>query len=146
MASPIYVYLFVYGSLRKGLPNNRKLDTSKYLGIYKTESEYYMIGLKSNAYPYVVKEQIHDTLEKTQITGELYEITDEKLKELDVLEGHPYSYTRNVIDVYNVDTNKHKKAFIYILENEEQLKEIPHSIPRRFISVPSGDWKQFIEK
>ena len=140
---PKGIYVFVYGSLRKDLQNASIMESSKYLGVYKTTDKFYMIGTKSKVYPYVLKNKIHDSLEETQITGELYEVTQEKLDRLDVLEGHPHSYRRELVRIYNPDKNSYEEAYMYILVNEEHLRDIPHGIGRRFVTVNDGDWKKY---
>lgn len=131
-------YVFVYGSLRKGLQNHGKLMNANYVGTFKTSDTYYMIGLKSKAYPYVTCSKLHESLQASHITGELYKVDDDLLKELDALEGHPHNYkrTEHIINDY--------KAFIYLLENEEMKSDIMTSFERRFVSVISGDWVDFL--
>jgi gamma-glutamylcyclotransferase (GGCT)/AIG2-like uncharacterized protein YtfP len=50
-----------------------------------------MIGLKSKTFPYVATDKLNDTLELSQITGELYDVSDTLLEDLDKLEFHPKS-------------------------------------------------------
>lgn len=133
--------LFVYGSMRKGMPNNVRLQVAdaKYIGAYTTRDPYYMIGLKSKAYPYATEEQLHPSLQPpVQIQGELYEISESLLQSLDVLEGHPDEYMRKPVWI-----GDDMQAEMYVLENPAVKREIAKAFERgwtRFVSVPGGDW------
>jgi|688.fasta_scaffold800160_2 gamma-glutamylcyclotransferase (GGCT)/AIG2-like uncharacterized protein YtfP len=137
-------YIFVYGSLRKDLINHEIMIRigAKFIDNFQTVDAYYMIGLKSKAYPYVIKENIGYNLIPGPIYGEVYEISEEGLYHLDKLEGHPTNYIRQQIRVCN---DKYEmNAFIYIVENEEMIKEIKNNFNKRFISVHGNNWKNFI--
>jgi gamma-glutamylaminecyclotransferase len=134
--------VFVYGSLRKGLQNHSKLVDATYKGVYQTVDPYTMIGLKSKAYPYVIAKPIHESVEAVPITGEVYEVSDTLLAELDRLEGHPTQYKRTLVEVRS--TSKTLLAYMYILENEEMIRDIAKAFERRFVTVPSGDWVKFL--
>jgi gamma-glutamylaminecyclotransferase len=133
--------LFVYGSMRKGMPNHVRLqnaDVATYIGTFVTREQYYMIGLKSKAYPYTTEEQLHPSLQPVQIQGELYEISESLLKSLDVLEGHPDEYMRKPVCI-----GDGIQAEMYVLENPAVKREIAKAFERgwtRFVSVPDGDW------
>lgn len=133
------IHIFVYGSLRKGLQNHGKLDTAKYSGDWKTVDKYFMIGLKSGAYPYVTTEQLNDSLLPTQIHGEMYIVSPQLLEVLDELEGHPYQYKRRIIDVEN-SKKETTHAHMYILESDDIKDGIQMSFHRRFVAVNDGDW------
>ena len=75
--------VFVYGTLKKGYPNHHHLQGLKF-----EEAEAEGFNLHASAYlPYAVPGN-------GTIKGELYEITDAELDELDRLEGHPRFYMR----------------------------------------------------
>lgn len=138
-------YIFVYGSLRKGMINHEVLNNMNaiYIGDYKTTQNYYMIGLKSKAYPYVIEEKINNDLIKNPIYGEVYTVSNEGILYLDGLEGHPHNYTREKVNVINETTSIN--AYIYILRNEEMINSIKTNFGKRFIAVPGNDWKVFLE-
>lgn len=142
-ATPTYV--FVYGSLRKGLQNHSKLVDATYKGVYQTVDPYTMIGLKSKAYPYVIAKPVHESVDAVPITGEVYEVSDTLLAELDRLEGHPTQYKRTLVKVRS-DASKTLLAYMYILENEEMIRDIAKAFERRFVAVPSGDWVHFLKE
>ena len=140
------LYLFVYGSMRKGQPNHRLLEEPgvQFIGYYTTLDPMYMIGLKSKSFPYVVTEQIHEDLKPTPITGELYEITLAVLEKLDALEGHPSYYRRRPVVVFNVKEAKTRLAYMYILDNAELIEGIQESFHKRFVPINKGNWIKFI--
>lgn len=138
-------YVFVYGSLRKGMLNHQVLETIGvlYIGEYKTTNNYFMVGLKSKAYPYVVNEDINNNLVKGPIYGEVYAVSDEVLSHLDKLEGHPYSYTREIVNVNNEE--QILRAYIYIVKNQEMINSIKENFGKRFVTVPGNNWKKYVE-
>ena len=130
--------LFVYGSLRKDLQNNYKLESAVYKGLWYTKNEYYMIGMKSGAYPYVTDEKLYDELVSTKIYGELYLVNEELLTLLDKMEGHPTQYKRKYVEI--IDGLHTQTAYMYILVNEELKKGIRENFGRRFVAINHGDW------
>lgn len=69
--------LFVYGTLKKGEQNHKKLKNSKFLGKAKTKRKYDLVYNHDS--PNLVQGN-------NQITGELYEIDDALLQILDKFE------------------------------------------------------------
>lgn len=134
--------IFVYGSLRKGLQNHHRLTSigAKYVGTFKSNKPYYMVGLKSRAYPYITETKVSSDSNKTPITGEVYRIKRTDLKELDALE---HNYVRKFEGFHG---QKKTKAYVYVLENDELIEGIKGSFTKRFVSVPEGDWIAFNEK
>lgn len=100
------MYLFCYGSLMKNNFNHHYLEGSEYLGDYFTDRGYalFVAGL-----PYMVKRKGGGGVQ-----GELYKISPETLKSLDVLEGHPTFYKREEISVYDFESGNEVKAYAYI--------------------------------
>ena len=135
------IYIFVYGSLRKGLANSYKLADAGYMGLYKTKDKYAMVGLRSKAYPYVIEKELCE-IEPVYITGELYKIDEDILAELDILEGHPHEYTRKRIPVTNGKYVYH--AYMYIIENPDTITGILSGIGKRFVVLKDGDWINFM--
>lgn len=136
------VQVFVYGSLRKGMQNHYRLEEmgAKYMGYFKTNKTYYMVGLKSRAYPYITESQVSPDSLKTYITGEIYTINLSSLDHLDVLEGSPHNYIRR-LEYFNGP--KITSAYMYILENTELIDGIKKNFEKRFVNVPGGDWVAF---
>ena len=83
--------VFVYGTLRTGFGNNRLLENSELLDVGRTVEEYAMYD---GGVPFVnEKEKV------SQIYGELYNVDEKTMLNLDFLEGHPIFYTRKKIFV-----------------------------------------------
>lgn len=102
-------WVFVYGTLKHGW-NNWKyyLENrgAKFIGYDHLEGSYRLIDL--GYFPAVVRD---DTLPKDgNIFGEVYEITDDILNGLDVLEGNGTYYTRQ-----NVYTANDRRVWCYML-------------------------------
>jgi gamma-glutamylcyclotransferase (GGCT)/AIG2-like uncharacterized protein YtfP len=81
--------LFVYGTLMRSHRNNLLLTNSKFLGNALTEVGY---ELAVSGIPYLIKGG-------EQVVGEVYEVADDDLEFIDMLEGHPNCYTRENINV-----------------------------------------------
>ena len=97
--------VFVYGTLKKGYYNHYFLKDSKFIDEAITKEKYALYFLK---YPYVIK-----NAKISQIYGEVYEVDDTTLIDLDFLEGHPNFYRRELIPVILLNKNKTVDAWIY---------------------------------
>ena len=95
---------FVYGTLKKKFHNHYLLESSKYLGNGHTKSKY---ALYESGIPFVIKNE-----QVSFIYGELYEIIDKTLKQLDKLEGHPVWYCREQVEIIT-ETGKSILAWLY---------------------------------
>ena len=115
------IYLFAYGSMKKGFKNHFRLENDNFIGQAKTKKQYCMYPSPSFMYPYG-KENEH----VWQLQGKLYELTSTDIKTIDDFEGVPKYYYRKRIEVL---CNKQTfKAFIYFMENENPNnyeKDIP---------------------
>ena len=98
------IYMFVYGTLRRGFEGNRLLVDSRFLGMAKTKEKYRMFA---EDVPYVYKEK-----KTTVIVGEVYEIDGPTLEILDNFEGHPDCYRRELVDIV-LDAGSQIQAWIY---------------------------------
>lgn len=96
--------IFVYGTLRSGGGNNPMLRESKLVAIGKTEQKY---ALYVQGIPYAVKDEAI-----CSIVGEVWSIDSSTLQMIDVLEGHPIWYKRELISVVTTD-NKIVMAWMY---------------------------------
>jgi gamma-glutamylcyclotransferase (GGCT)/AIG2-like uncharacterized protein YtfP len=85
-------YLFVYGSLKRGEENHRFLVGQRFVGAARTARNYRMYEL--DGYPGMIR----DGGPAESVTGELWEVTDACLAELDPFEGvHIGLYRREPI-------------------------------------------------
>ena len=104
------VYLFVYGSLKKGFQNHDILSQANYISKAKTSSKFAMYKEIDKDYPYIIK----DNVIGQNIDGELYEITrKDLLKKVDDFEGAPDYFKQTNIVV--TTRSKKIKAKTYIL-------------------------------
>ncbi|MGQ9921817.1 MAG: gamma-glutamylcyclotransferase family protein [Desulfobacca sp.] len=110
--------VFVYGTLRQGLPNHHFLTAARALGSARTKERYalYVAGV-----PKVVAAEAI-----SQIQGELYLVDNYTLAMLDDLEDHPFTYRRQQVPVIMAD-GAETLAWLYFQ---------PH--PGGFL-VPDGD-------
>ena len=130
--------LFVYGTLRQGGTNHHLIFGSPFLGVATTADSYVMVTQKSRSFPYIFKHSDHHTV---PVQGEMYEINQETLRRLDILEGHPDHYRRQQILV----TSKKGDAYAcaaYILEDPDMIQEITAELGTRFVFVRDGDWTE----
>jgi gamma-glutamylcyclotransferase (GGCT)/AIG2-like uncharacterized protein YtfP len=87
--------VFVYGSLRRDQRLNPVLadhsSDSRYIGQAKTHPLYKMYDL--GAFPCITRDG------NTSIVGDLYKVSNRKLRDLDMIEGVPNLYTRETIEI-----------------------------------------------
>lgn len=106
------VYLFVYGSLKRGFENHDILADANYISQAKTLRKFAMYKEENKDYPYI----IDDVVFGRHIDGEIYEITRKDiLQKVDEFEGAPeYFRHENIF----VKTRSRKiKVKTYILSS-----------------------------
>lgn len=110
------MYLFTYGTLKKGFCNHELISNLEYIGEAITCKKFQMYPSSNYPFPFVIKsEQNHFLL------GEVYKLNSKKeLDLLDSLEGYPTLYLREEIEVKL--NNKIIKTIIY-LKNEDEYKD-----------------------
>ena len=107
---PFKIYLFVYGSLKKGFQNNDILSEANYISKAKTTSKFAMYKERGKDYPYMIR----DSSTGQEIDGELYEITrKDVLDKIDIFEGAPDYFKRTNLVVNT--RSREVKAKTYIL-------------------------------
>lgn len=108
--------VFVYGTLRKELGNHYFLQDSVFLGNAITDRSYVMLESSlGRSIPYVVKPNKLTKDLTTFVHGEVYEVDNLTLANLDRLEGHPGWYKREYVDVFISGDTKPTKAMIYFM-------------------------------
>ncbi|KAG5899877.1 hypothetical protein JTB14_012340 [Gonioctena quinquepunctata] len=111
--------VFVYGTLKKGEPNHSWFSKStvgyyRYLSDARTVEKYPLIIATKYNIPFILQSPGNGT----QVRGELYEVGDTVLADLDILEDHPNFYIRELHDVAPLnDQNSTVKAWIYMVKN-----------------------------
>ena len=81
--------VFVYGSLQRGEANHRMMNGARFLARVRTTAAFELFDL--GAFPAM------STKGSTAIEGELYEVDADLLGRLDVFEGCPRLYQREVV-------------------------------------------------
>lgn len=79
------MYIFVYGTLKRGDPNHQFLNSSEFICTTRTMKKYTMLNL--GPFPGVLKNESAST---SSIQGEVYDITAQTLETLDSYEGDWY--------------------------------------------------------
>lgn len=111
--------VFCYGTLKLGYTSNKRLlGDSEFVCKATTYDKFLMVNL--GGYPGVLLNG------HTEIQGDVYRITPTTLESLDLYEGHPGFYHRELIEVPKVED----KCWIYLL---------PESY-RGYKTVDSGIW------
>lgn len=113
------VYLFVYGSLKKGFENEYILEKAKYISKAITVRKFAMYEANGGEYPYLLKDKPLNHIE-----GELYKIArKDLLKKIDIFEGSPDYYTRESIEIKSRSFTNNKRAFTYFYINKKDHKK-----------------------
>jgi len=105
----------VYGTLKKGYSNNSMLSGSRYVGKGTTLDKY---PLEVSGLPY-----LHDVKGSGyNVDVHIYKVSDNVLKNLDSLEGHPYHYKRKEIIahiqlLFCYTINSHWCIYLILLKN-----------------------------
>lgn len=102
--------IFVYGTLKRGKQFNYLLKKAKFLGKAETVEKY---ALYFDEIPYMIKDEKIST-----IKGEVYEVTPEILKNLDIFEEHPTYYQREKIAV-RLEKGKILEAWAYFFPTKK---------------------------
>ena len=112
-----------YGSLRKGLGNNRLLTHSTKISTEIVDIPFRMVSL--GGFPGLVpSSEIHS------ITIEIYEVSPSTYRNVEYLEGYPSFYQKAMIET------SEGKVEVYILESSQYQTLEP---------VSSGDWIKHIK-
>lgn len=120
------IKVFVYGSLMSGMYNHSVLGLNPVLisGQAVTKEPDYM--MKHGAFPSVIS-----AVGKGYICGEVYEVSETILADLDALEGHPNFYRRIEIEVVP-DGGEPFDCWIYIGPDTHGPV------------ITSGDWRKHL--
>lgn len=98
--------VFVYGTLKKGGRLSCHMSGQKFLGEAKTAPRYRLYNI--SWFP-GLKE---DEDEGKEIEGELYEVDEQCLANLDRVEGAPHLYSRSAVTIQNPPFNEGGKNLI----------------------------------
>ena len=130
--------VFVYGSLMRGLCNHGVLEGAGG-GDSATLCSLDLEMVSLGAFPALVQRKEPHSREgaSPRILGEVYRVSDEGLRDLDMLEGHPRFYRRRLLGVCSRDAMV--DAWVYALDREAREHETLVGQHRRLVAVP-GNW------
>ena len=94
--------LLVYGTLKRDKSNHRKLGISEFVGEATTAQPYLLLQDSNIHYPFLIDIPV------APFTGELYEVSDTLITQLDCFEGHPHLFERRSIQLIDG-----REAFTY---------------------------------
>ena len=114
--------VFVYGTLKKGWGNNSLLKDSTYKGTGTVTGTLIDLG----SFPALLKEG------DSTVHGELYKITDDTLTMLDMLEGHPYFYKRELISANSSEGDTLAEVWAYC---------VPEVFRQSHAIIVDGNWR-----
>lgn len=104
--------IFVFGTLKEGFPNFSVNNGTRVVGSYVTKPKYelYLVGPRFT--PWIIPDQGNGM----PIAGEVYEVDDKGLAQMDELEriNYPDGYQRATIDIVNNDNQQEQSVFIYV--------------------------------
>ena len=106
------MHLFVYGTLKRGGGNHHYLKYSKFIQHYKLK-HHSLVDL-GHGFPYMVQDK------GFFVYGEVYEVTEETIKKIDLLEGVPYLY-RRVLTNYELNGTMEIAGLYYYLSIMEDI-------------------------
>lgn len=125
--------VFVYGTLKEGFGNHRLLQGCRLVSRFaELHGPFRMVSLQ--AFPGIIRDK------KTHgiIYGEVYEVDEEVLHSLDILEGHPNFYTRTEYIINYADQDGIQDvASVYILPYQKYKGHTP---------VENNKWKESDEE
>ena len=111
------VFIFVYGTLKKGFPNNWVIIDLEYIADAFTCEKYQMYPSLNYSFPYLIKSE-----KNYYIKGEVYKLNSKyDLNALDEIEGYPSLFTREKIKI-KILNGDILEAIIYF-KNKDQYKD-----------------------
>jgi gamma-glutamylcyclotransferase (GGCT)/AIG2-like uncharacterized protein YtfP len=128
--------VFVYGTLRAGFWNHRFLNGATRLGEtsqkWKTYEKFVMGKWELNGFPMARRpyEGMPTKFRKHHIVGEVYEVNDETMKNLDRIEQNGRMYQREIVEIFNETTGEMHECWVYLWL--KPLEGLTH--------VKNGDW------
>lgn len=112
--------VFVYGTLKSGRHNNYLLQSSRLLGEFITEQP---CLLTTVGFPYLIPK---DCATAASVLGEVYEVDDGVMEDLDCLEGVSYNhYKRESMRVVGISDGVECEVIAYVPCDLESAEDYP---------------------
>lgn len=124
------MWLFVYGTLMSPFPAHaRFMQGCRFLGFAETLEGFTMYSWNDGRYPMIVSDG------KTTIKGELYEVSEQILEELDEYEGSEYE--RQTVMIKDLGM-----AQVYVVRDLDMIDRV---LKEGLVTeVEKGDWKIYL--
>ena len=123
--------VFVYGSLMTGFGNHRLLSSGSAMGSVISYGADRLVWpgqmLSLGAFPGLIRKD-----QLSLINGEVYEVNEEVFERLDMLEGYPSFYDREVRK-----TKNGHEAWVYF------LNPLDYKYYSEEVVIENGDWRAF---
>jgi len=124
------IKVFVYGTLKRNYHNNSIIEKETFIseGFLSRENRFKMVSMGS--FPAIIPAQ---GPESQDIEGEIWNLSEEGFKKVDILEGFPNFYWR---DLFNIDTKeKRHLCWVYYLQHKKaKTMDLPEIPSRRIVN------------
>ncbi|QEZ90202.1 gamma-glutamyl cyclotransferase, AIG2-like (plasmid) [Aliarcobacter cibarius] len=118
------IYVFTYGTLKKGFSNNHFLNDAIFISNAITCDNYQMYPCSNKNFPFLIKSE-----NVQQIKGEVFKTNSKKvLDDLDYLENYPNLYLKEFIKV-KLENNSIVEALVYFKNEKSYLNAVDYSMP-----------------
>jgi gamma-glutamylcyclotransferase (GGCT)/AIG2-like uncharacterized protein YtfP len=134
------IRLFVYGSLLPGERDAELLKDARHLRSSTTPATYHLVEL--NGFPAMVRGG------RLSITGELYAVSRESLREIDIRKEHPILFQRETIELESGET---AEAYVMKLDQVRGRRRLKYGDwKKRFAvppsGIPKGNWASWAKR
>lgn len=128
------MHLFVYGTLKKGGHNHFFLKDSKFKQHYKFNN-HALVDL-GHGFPYMIRSE-------GSVYGEVYEVDDKTIKNIDLLEGVPGLYKRALANYKTLDSIELAGLYYYYTD----IQDVEHKKVKDnyWIANPNKELKILID-
>lgn len=119
--------LFVYGTLRRGGKLHMHMRGARY--IKDIDIHFYKLVMHPHQwFPAMVRAPVHST-----VKGEVYEVDDDMLERLKIVEGHPHLFKLTEVGVSDLSLGT---VYAFVAEHPQYYTDEVKKIPK-------GDWNDF---
>jgi len=129
--------IFVYGTLKKDMCRNHVLKDQRYLGVALTRNNYLLFNC--GGFPGLVPSK-----DEGQVWGELYEVDEECLEKLDVIEGTAHGlFSRKSVhleEIHLVTTPTALLSGQSLIKKEAMAYFYQRNFGKTYDIIESGIW------
>lgn len=129
--------VFVFGSLKSEGWNNPVLGGAVKLDDAVTVDKFCMWNM---GFPYMFREPAYEGHYQLPVKGEVYEVDDHTLDDLDSLEGHPHFYERQRVEV-TLSSGDLEEVWMYINHQEELTTPRLETLEENNKLAEGGTWE-----